>query len=248
MAPPRWFFEKYSPKQLAEFIQSCNLRRDQKALLLDSKRWERSDKGIFVSPPPDVVLELSRPARERIYRALAESEVNSAQRDPFRFRSETFEQWASAIGLEEEQLETLRRLTYMQGGSLCFCDGPILQRLFSPAAFKRLVKALYGERTFLMRLIINSETDIDSLIIELRGQKVIMDAGLASIYGVDTRVLNQAVKRNVERFPADFMFQLAPEETERGLRSRSQIVILNRGQNIKYLPYGLYGARRVDGC
>ena len=164
LAPPRWFFEKYSPKQLADFIQSCNLRREQKALLLDSKRWERSDKGIFVSPPPDVVLELSRPARERIYRALAESEVNSAQRDPFRFGPETFEQWASAIGLEEEQLETLRRLTYMQGGSLCFCDGPILQRLFSPAAFKRLVKALYGERTFLMRLIINSETDIDSLI------------------------------------------------------------------------------------
>ena len=92
-----------------------------------------------------------------------------------------------------------------------------------------------------------SAPDIDSLIIELRGQKVIMDAGLASIYGVDTRVLNQAVKRNVERFPADFMFQLAPEETERGLRSRSQIVILNRGQNIKYLPYGLYGARRDHG-
>jgi len=164
LAPPRWFFEKHSPKQLADFIQSCNLRREQKALLLDSKRWESSGNGIFVSPPPDVVLELSRPARERIYTALAGSEVNSAQCDPFRFRPETFEQWASAIGLEQEQLEILRRLTYLQGGSLCFCDGPIVQRLFSPAAFRRLVKALYGERTFLMRLIINSETDIDALI------------------------------------------------------------------------------------
>jgi ORF6N domain len=58
----------------------------------------------------------------------------------------------------------------------------------------------------------------------------------AAIYGVETRSLNQAVKRNGERFPEDFMFQLTAEEVE---LSRSQSVILNprRGQNIKYLPY-----------
>ena len=54
--------------------------------------------------------------------------------------------------------------------------------------------------------------DIDSLIIEIRGQKVILDVGLASIYGVATRVLNQAVKRNAERFPPEFVFPLAREE------------------------------------
>ena len=58
------------------------------------------------------------------------------------------------------------------------------------------------------------------------------------LYGVEVRVLNQAVRRNAARFPADFMFQLSPEEAE---RSRSQIVILNaasrgRGKNIKFLP------------
>ena len=65
---------------------------------------------------------------------------------------------------------------------------------------------------------------------------MILDRELAAIYGVETRTLNQAVKRNGERFPEDFMFQLTAEEVE---LSRSQTVILNpgRGQNIKYLPY-----------
>ena len=57
----------------------------------------------------------------------------------------------------------------------------------------------------------------------LRGRRVLLDADLAPMYGVDVRTLNQAVKRNLDRFPEDFMFQLSSEEA-RSLRS--QIVIL----------------------
>ena len=71
-------------------------------------------------------------------------------------------------------------------------------------------------------------------IIVLREQKVLLDADLARLYGVTTRVLNQAVKRNADRFPADFMFRLTAEEAR---RSRSQFVTLKRGENIKYRPY-----------
>ena len=72
-----------------------------------------------------------------------------------------------------------------------------------------------------------------------------IDADLAALYGVTTKVFNQAVKRNKKRFPVDFMFQLTWAEAE-AMRSqivtgdeisRSQFVTLNRGQNIKYLPY-----------
>lgn len=164
LAPPRWFFENYSSQRLADFFQSSNLSAEHRTLLLDSKRWQPTTNGIFVSPPADVILELSRGTRERIYSVLAESEVNSPQCDPFRFRPETFEQWTLDTGLEEEQLQILRRLSYMHSGSICFCDGAIVQRLFSPADFRRLVKALYGERTFLMRLVVNADTDIDGLI------------------------------------------------------------------------------------
>ena len=53
---------------------------------------------------------------------------------------------------------------------------------------------------------------IESLIHEIRGHKVILDRDLAKLYGVETKVLNQAVKRNIKRFPEDFMFQLTNEE------------------------------------
>ena len=79
--------------------------------------------------------------------------------------------------------------------------------------------------------------DVGSLIITIRNQKVIIDRDLAEIYGVETRRLNEQVKRNPDRFPEDFMFQLTREEADFWARSRSQIAILKRGKNIKYLPY-----------
>jgi phage regulator Rha-like protein len=71
-----------------------------------------------------------------------------------------------------------------------------------------------------------------------------LDRDLAQIYGVATRVFNQAVKRNKARFPDDFMFQLMRNEATAILASRSQNVSLKRGQNVKYLPYAFaeYGA------
>lgn len=65
---------------------------------------------------------------------------------------------------------------------------------------------------------------IQSKIYEIRGQKVMLDRDLAEMYGVETRVLNQAVKRNIERFPSDFMFQLTDEEMKIW---KSQIVMSN---------------------
>jgi hypothetical protein len=65
---------------------------------------------------------------------------------------------------------------------------------------------------------------IASAIYLIRGQKVMLDRDLADLYGVETRTLIQAVKRNIERFPDDFMFQLTKEELENW---RSQIVISN---------------------
>jgi len=78
--------------------------------------------------------------------------------------------------------------------------------------------------------------DLETLIHEIRGQKVMIDSDLARIYGVATKALNQAVKRNRDKFPADFMFRLTAKEARGIQRSRSQFVTLKRGQNIKYLP------------
>jgi len=73
----------------------------------------------------------------------------------------------------------------------------------------------------------------------IRGQKVLLDSDLAELYGVETKVLNQAVKRNLSRFPLDFMFQLSEVEYAGWGSLRSQIVTLKpgRGGHRKYLPY-----------
>ena len=110
---------------------------------------------------------------------------------------------------------------------------------------------------------------IESLILTIRGKQVILDRDLARLYGVETRVLNQAVQRNIERFPEDFMFKLTKEEVE---FLKSQIVILEmgehkssqnaitsdenlksqiatlekedmRGKHVKFLPYAWYTPR-----
>ena len=78
---------------------------------------------------------------------------------------------------------------------------------------------------------------IEELIHSIREERVILDSDLAMIYGVETRVLNQAVKRNLARFPADFLFQLTSREIQEVRASRSQTVILKRGENVKYRPY-----------
>ena len=88
---------------------------------------------------------------------------------------------------------------------------------------------------------------IQSKIYEIRGCRVMLDSDLAALYQVETKALKQAVKRNIERFPSDFMFELTKEEVE---CLRSQIVTLKnnpneteeetsskRGKHIKYLPY-----------
>ena len=77
---------------------------------------------------------------------------------------------------------------------------------------------------------------IEPLILTIRAVRVILSSDLAAIYGVETRTLNQAVKRNAERFPTDFAFRLSRAETIKLLRLRSQIVILKRGSHFKYQP------------
>lgn len=98
-----------------------------------------------------------------------------------------------------------------------------------------------------------SQKHIENRIFSIRGEQVMIDRDLAEMYQVETRVLNQAVKRNIERFPEAFRFQLSEEETRelviasdrfghlgsQTASSRSQSVTLNtkRGANIKYLPF-----------
>ena len=88
---------------------------------------------------------------------------------------------------------------------------------------------------------ISTAKGIESRILTIRNQQVMIDRDIAELYGVETKRLNEQVKRNSERFPEEFCFQLTREETEI-ISSKSQIATLNvsgnfRGSNIKKMPY-----------
>jgi hypothetical protein len=80
-------------------------------------------------------------------------------------------------------------------------------------------------------------TQLQNMIYEIRGQKVMFDSDLASLYEIELKVMNQAVKRNIDRFPSDFMFQLTDKEWN---SLRSQFVTSNSKNNRggrRYVPY-----------
>jgi len=85
-------------------------------------------------------------------------------------------------------------------------------------------------------------------IFEIRGQRVMLDEDLAVLYGVETGALVRAVKRNLDRFPEDFIFQLSSEEWE-SLRRQIGILKTGRGQHRKYLPWAFteHGSLMLSG-
>jgi len=93
------------------------------------------------------------------------------------------------------------------------------------------------------KIIEKEQILIEDMIYEARGVQVMLSSDVAKLYNVETKVLNQTIKRNINRFPSSFCFQLSEKEIDE-LSSRSQIVTLNksnnlRGYNVKYLPYVL---------
>jgi hypothetical protein len=78
---------------------------------------------------------------------------------------------------------------------------------------------------------------IQQQILVVRGQRVMMDADLAKLYSVTTKRLNEQLRRNANRFPADFAFQLTLDEAKEIARLRSQFVTLKRGQHVKHPPH-----------
>ncbi len=126
-----------------------------------------------------------------------------------------------------------------------------LEKNFEQSDFE---KVSFPNMKHTKELAIIPKERIVSRIFLIRGKKVMLDSDLAELYGVETKSLNRAVKRNIERFPADFMFQLNDHEAEiwkskivtsdlryqfGTLSPRLQIVTLKKGhgQHRKYLPY-----------
>src|SRR6185503_4782813 len=104
-------------------------------------------------------------ARSQIYPVLAESPVNSPQHYPFRFPLNGVEDRLADAGLSAATVALVERLLYEDEGTACFADGAVVQRLLPTQEFKALVNALYREPTFLMRLKLTPDSDINRLLL-----------------------------------------------------------------------------------
>jgi hypothetical protein len=161
---PRWFFAGGTAAQLKRLFRASDLTDEQRTWLMDPGHWEPARGGLYVTPSLELVAGLSRMGRGQIYSALADSPVNSPQHYPYRFPINGVEERLADCGLTTNTWEVLRRLLYVQEGTVCFADGAIAQQLLTTEEFGSLVKALTREPTFLMRLMVSRQTDIEQVL------------------------------------------------------------------------------------
>jgi len=163
LAAPRWFFENVSAAELTEFLNACELQPEQK-LLLDSRAWTVASNGITVAPPAQLIWSLTPQCRAHIYARLAKSPANFPQRFPFRFPAGAFEDRFSHSQLPLEQIKKIKRLTYNNSGYLCFTDLQAVKEALSTDEFNDLIATLYQLPTYILRLCVTPESNVDDLI------------------------------------------------------------------------------------
>lgn len=114
-------------------------------------------------------------------------------------------------------------------------DCKFQKNFFTPCGNPLPVLLAQANRSMSSPPLLPLETITHNILL-LRGQKVLLDTDLATLYDVPTKRFNEQVKRNLERFPSDFMFQLSEDEWA-GLRSQIATLKGGRGQHRKYMPY-----------
>jgi hypothetical protein len=159
-----WLFENYTPAQLAEFIESCELSTAEKGVLLDRNRWRVGRNGVLVTPPLELVRDLKSSARKRLYSALAKSSLNVAQHYPLVFDPAAFERLLADSSLAAAQLELVRKLTYTQDGFVYFCDGQAFELLSTRDQGRALMQDLTRVPTLMVKLQVDRDSDIDALV------------------------------------------------------------------------------------
>jgi hypothetical protein len=164
LGSPRWMFPGYSREKLEAFFRSIDLTDAHRAILLNPTNWQALPEGIYVNPPVELIATMGRRARSQIYPLLAESPVNAPQHYPFRFPLTGVEDRLGDAGLSPATLALVKRWLYADGGTACFADGAVAQRLLPVQEFGALVNALYREPTFLMRLKVKPDSDINQLL------------------------------------------------------------------------------------
>ena len=164
MPPTRWFFADFTPAQLTELFETSDLAPGQRTELLKPVLWHAETNGIVVTPPVNLLRELSPAARSHIYSVLARSPQNDFQCWPFTFRDGGLADWFDHSGLSATTMAALKQMTYPRGPALCFSDlGALFAQVTDPVERQRVVKTLSRHSTVVLKLRIRPDSDPRSL-------------------------------------------------------------------------------------
>jgi hypothetical protein len=161
---PVWIFRNHTEQQLLALFGALELPEKTRAWLNDRSHWEIFPGGIRIAPSSDVVLSLSAATRGQLYPLLGRSPENYPQSTPFRFRADGFDDWFADCGLTKERLATVRQLIYSHDGTLCFADAATFAQIATPDETKCLVKGLWRVSTFVLKVRVTPQTDVDALM------------------------------------------------------------------------------------
>ncbi len=160
----KWVFKGYSPAQLQELWHSADLTPTQIKMLTESIVAPGESGAITIKPTPEIILDLSTPARTAIYSALSLFLENPSQNEPFRFRADAADEWFTHSGLSPDTIKLVKRLLYRRGTSLLFSDEDVVLPLL-PTRDERfkLMKTLERKSTLLVKLLVKTDSDLAAL-------------------------------------------------------------------------------------
>jgi hypothetical protein len=160
----RWVLRKTSDQQVANLFSSLNLSEPARSFLLDQTHWQRVADSYQIMPPPEVIISLNPEARGKLYTELAHDPENVPQQIPFTFRPDGFDDWFAECGLPREKIDLVRKLSYLKNENLCFADASVFGELSTPAETMCLLKGLWRVSTFMLKVRVGPETDVDALL------------------------------------------------------------------------------------
>jgi hypothetical protein len=162
--PSRWIFRDYTTEKLDKLFTSAGLTDAQRESLLKKATWDSYNSVCVISPDEKFVKEMSPHARAVIYITLSTNPENGFQNEPFRFRSDSIDEWFEDSGLSEQTIALVKRLIYQRGMTALFSDLNIVLPTLSSSAQKiRLVKTLSRQSTLIAELQIRPDTDVSAL-------------------------------------------------------------------------------------
>lgn len=160
----RWVLRKSSEQQVADLFGSLQLSEPARSFLLDRSHWQHVADTFQIAPPPEVIINLAPEARGKLYTELAQYPENIPQRIPFTFRKDGFDDWFAECGLAKEKIDLIRKLSFVKDDNLCFSDASVFGEVSTPAETTCLLKSLWRVSTFMMRIKVDADTDVDGLL------------------------------------------------------------------------------------